>query len=71
MELRNDGKAYALGSRALCVVGVGDDIDSARKISLEGIKVIKGGSLWYRTDIASKEHIDKSVEHMKRLRDSA
>jgi len=71
MELRNDGKAYALGSRALCVVGVGDDIDSARRISLEGIKAIKGGSLWYRTDIASKEHIGKSVEHMKRLRDSA
>jgi len=67
MELRN-GETYALGSRAVCVVGVGDYIQTARDISLEGIEAIKGGSLWYRTDIASKEHIRKSVEHMKELR---
>jgi len=67
MELRN-GETYALGSRAVCVVGVGDDIQTARDVSLQGIEAIKGGSLWYRTDIASKEHIRKSVEHMKKLR---
>jgi len=68
MELREDGKTYALGSRAVCAVGVGDDLQSAREISLEGLRAIRGGSLWYRGDIASKEHIEKSVEHMKRLR---
>jgi phosphoribosylamine--glycine ligase len=68
MEIRDDGKAYAMSSRAVCVVGVGASIHTARDISLEGIGAIKGGGLWHRNDIASKEHIDKSVEHMKLLR---
>jgi phosphoribosylamine--glycine ligase len=67
MEMR-DGEAYALKSRAVGVVGVGEDIDEARRISLEGIKTITGGALWHRTDIASKEHIEKSVRHMEELR---
>ena len=67
MELR-EGKTYALKSRTVCVIGVSDNIEEARKISLEGIRAIKGGALWYRTDIASKEHIAKSVKHMERLR---
>jgi len=69
MELRN-GRTYALTSRTVCVVGIGDDIESARRISLEGVEAITGGSLWFRTDIASREHIAKSVEHMKVLRGS-
>jgi len=67
MELR-DKETYALTSRTVCVGGVGDDIEDAKNISLEGIGAIKGGSLWYRTDIASKEHITKSIEHMRKLR---
>jgi len=67
MELR-DKETYALTSRTVCVVGVGDNIEGARNISLEGINAIKGGSLWHRTDIASKEHIAKSIEHMRTLR---
>ena len=68
MELREDGKAYALRSRTVCTVGIGEDIQDAREISLEGLDAIEGGALWYRTDIASKEHISKSIEHMKCLR---
>jgi len=68
MELREDGRTYALGSRTVCVVGVGEDIERAREISLEGLEAVKGGSLWFRTDIASGEHIEKSKRHMKRLR---
>ena len=67
MELRNE-ETYALGSRAVCVVGVAGTIDAARNISLEGIRAIKGGALWYRNDIASREHIKNSVEHMRKLR---
>jgi phosphoribosylamine--glycine ligase len=67
MELRH-GETYALTSRTVGVVGIGDGIEAAREISLEGIQAIKGGSLWHRTDIASKEHIAKSVEHMRKLR---
>ena len=67
MELRN-GETYALKSRAVGVVGVGENIEEARQISLEGIKAIKGGALWHRTDIASKQHIGKSIKHMEELR---
>ena len=67
MEQRNS-ETYALKSRAVCVVGVGDDLETARKVSLEGIGAIKGGALWSRTDIASKKHIEKSVKHMEELR---
>jgi len=67
MELRN-GESYALASRAVCIVGIENDIESARKISLEGIQAIKGGALWHRTDIASREHIAKSIAHMRKLR---
>ncbi len=64
MEIRN-GETYALTSRAVCVVGIENNIESARKISLEGVKAIKGGALWNRTDIASKEHIQKRRAHKK------
>ena len=67
MELRNND-TYALKSRVVGVLGVGETIEEARQISLEGVKAIKGGALWNRTDIASKQHIQKSIEHMKQLR---
>jgi len=67
MEQR-DGETYALKSRAVGVVGIGEDIESARQISLEGMKAIKGGALWHRKDIASKQHIEKSIRHMEELR---
>jgi len=67
MELRN-GESYALTSRTVCIVGIENDIESARRISLDGIQAVKGGSLWHRTDIASREHIAKSIAHMRKLR---
>ena len=67
MEIRNN-ETFPLRSRTVCVVGIGENIETARKISLEGIKAIKGGALWHRNDIASKEHIEKSIRHMETLR---
>jgi len=67
MELR-DSEAYALKSRAVSVIGISENIEAARQISLEGINAIKGGALWHRTDIASKQHIEKSMRHMEELR---
>ncbi len=67
MELR-DGETYALKSRAVCIVGVGKNTETARQISLEGINAVKGGALWHRTDIASKQHMKKSIRHMEELR---
>ena len=67
MEIR-DNVVYALKSRAVGVLGVGETIEEARNVSLEGAQAIKGGALWNRTDIASKQHIAQSVNHMERLR---
>ncbi len=67
MELRNGG-VYALKSRVVGVLGIGESIEEARSISLEGVNAIKGGGLWNRTDVASKQHVAKSVDHLKRLR---
>ena len=67
MELREDGN-FALGSRTVAVVGLGDSIHEAREKSLEGIGAIAGGALWNRSDIAAKEHIRQSIEHMEELR---
>ena len=67
MELRNN-ETYALKSRVVGVLGVGETIQEAREVSLEGVKAIKGGALWNRTDVASKQGIAKSVRHMQRLR---
>jgi phosphoribosylamine--glycine ligase len=67
MEIR-DGEVYALKSRAVGVLGVGENIEEARQISLEGVEAVKGGALWNRMDIASEQHIAKSVSHMEKLR---
>lgn len=67
MEIR-EGKTYALKSRAIGVVGIAKNIEEARQISLEGAKAITGGALWNRTDVASKQHIGKSIAHMENLR---
>jgi phosphoribosylamine--glycine ligase len=67
MELRTS-QIHALKSRVVGVLGVGESIEEARRTSLNGIEAIKGGALWYRTDIASTHHIAKSVRHMQQLR---
>jgi phosphoribosylamine--glycine ligase len=67
MEQRN-GEVFALKSRAVCAVGIANTIEAAREISLKGLDAIRGGALWYRTDVASEGHIRKSRKHLKKLR---
>jgi phosphoribosylamine---glycine ligase len=67
MEVRN-GKNYPLKSRAVGILGVGENIEQARQISLMVTKAIEGGALWNRTDIASKQHVARSLSHMEQLR---
>lgn len=68
VELRPDRRCYTLSSRTVCSVGVASTIEEARMLAVSTIEKIQGGALWYRRDIGSKEHISKSVEHMKWLR---
>jgi phosphoribosylamine--glycine ligase len=67
MELRGN-QTYALKSRVIGVLGVGETIEEARAVSLDGLHAIKGGALWNRADVASRETIEKSVRHMQQLR---
>ncbi len=67
MEVR-DNQVYALKSRAVGILGVGETIEEARQISLEGARAIEGGAMWNRRDIASERHIAQSISHMERLR---
>ena len=60
MELR-DGKNYALKSRAIGILGIGDTIEEARQISQEGAKAITGGALWNRTDVAAQNSTSKKA----------
>jgi phosphoribosylamine--glycine ligase len=66
MELRAN-QLYSLSSRTVAAVGVAEDISTARDLSLQGITAIEG-ALWYRSDIASNQHIANSIDHMNRLR---
>ena len=63
-----DKAFYAMNSRAVGILGIGEDIEEARRISLEGTETVTGGALWNRKDIASKEHIAQSTLHMEKLR---
>ena len=69
IELRED-KTYALSSRTVAVLGIAETIRDARELSMKGLEVIEGGALWYRKDIASSNHIQNSINHMKRLRNT-
>lgn len=66
MELQAN-QLYSLSSRTVAAVGIAEDISAARDLSLQGINAIEG-ALWYRSDIASNQHIANSIAHMKRLR---
>ncbi len=68
MEVREDGNTYALDSRTVCTVGIGESIDEAREISLEGTRAIDG-ALWNRWDIAAAHYIERSIRKMKELRE--
>ena len=67
MELRDDNIVHTLGSRTVCVVGIDESIQGAREISLNGIRSIDG-PLRNREDIASEDHISKSIAKIKQIR---
>ncbi|MEM2282422.1 MAG: hypothetical protein QXH26_02590 [Candidatus Hadarchaeales archaeon] len=66
MEVR-DGKYYALGSRTVACVGIGEDLTQARKIAYSAVRKIDG-PLRHREDIALPEYIQRSILKLQRLR---
>ena len=58
---------YMTSSRAIGVVGIADDLDSAEKVAEGAISSIKG-SIDHRPDIGTKTLINKRIDHMKEIR---
>lgn len=67
MDVRFEGGRTLLGtSRAAAVVGVADSVEEARRVSIEGCRLLTGPLRW-RGDIASPSDIAESRRHLRRL----
>ncbi len=66
-ELGADGTTTMTGSRALGVVGIGDDLASAEAIA-EGAAARVGGPVRHRSDIGTAALVQRRVDHMAQLR---
>ncbi len=66
VDEREDG-IFTTSSRAMALVGMGDDIYSAEETVERSISLIKG-DLFYRSDIGKKELVEKRINHIKNLR---
>ena len=56
-------------SRALAVVGIGDDLDEAEAIAEEAASAVKG-QVFHRKDIGTARLIKKRTDHMQKIRGS-
>lgn len=66
VDKKNDG-LYLSSSRAIGIVGIADDLEDARKIAEKGVRAVRG-PVAYRTDIGTRELIQKRIDHMKKIR---
>ena len=65
---QNGVRTYALTSRAVASLGIGENIHEARKRSMAGLSLVTGGDLWSRGDVGSRDHIGSSMVYMESLR---
>jgi phosphoribosylamine--glycine ligase len=63
---RKDDEIYTTTSRAIGVVGIANDLESAEKIAEQGIGCISG-KLFYRKDIGTSKLLKKRIDHMNSL----
>jgi len=62
-----DGATYLGTSRSAAIVGVADDLEDARLVSLAGTDSLKG-PVRSRRDVASRLDLERSAAHTKELR---
>jgi phosphoribosylamine--glycine ligase len=63
---RKDDEIYTTTSRAIGVVGIANDLESAEKIAEQGIGCISG-KLFYRKDVGTLKLLQKRIDHMNSL----
>lgn len=62
-----DNKIYTSASRALALVGIGDNISEAEEICEKTTKYVKG-DIYHRRDVGTSELVNKRVTHMHEIR---
>jgi phosphoribosylamine--glycine ligase len=63
---RKGDEIYTTTSRAIGVVGIANDLESAEKIAEQGIGCISG-KLFYRKDVGTLKLLQKRIDHMNSL----
>jgi len=63
---RKGDEVYTTTSRAIGVVGIANDLESAEKIAEQGIGCISG-KLFYRKDVGTLKLLQKRIDHMNSL----
>jgi len=63
---RKVNEIYTTSSRAIGVVGIANDLESAEKIAEQGIGCISG-KLFYRKDVGTLKLLQKRIDHMNSL----
>ncbi len=63
---RKGDEVYTTTSRAIGVVGIANDLESAEKIAEQGIGCISG-KLFYRKDVGTLKLLQKRIDHMNSI----
>ncbi|MFX1447796.1 MAG: phosphoribosylglycinamide synthetase C domain-containing protein [Promethearchaeota archaeon] len=63
---REGNNIYTTSSRAMGIIGVASDLESAEKVAEQGVGCISG-KLFYRKDIGTRKLIQKRIDHMNSL----
>ncbi|GAH13202.1 unnamed protein product, partial [marine sediment metagenome] len=63
---REGGNIYTTSSRAMGIIGIANDLESAEKVAEQGVGCISG-NLFYRKDIGTRKLLQKRINHMNSL----
>lgn len=63
---RKGDSIYTTTSRAMGIIGIANDLESAEKVAEQGVQCISG-RLFYRKDIGTKRLLQKRINHMDSL----
>ncbi|NHJ21233.1 MAG: phosphoribosylamine--glycine ligase [Candidatus Lokiarchaeota archaeon] len=63
---REGDSIYTTTSRAMGIIGIANDLESAEKVAEQGVQCISG-RLFYRKDIGTKRLLQKRINHMDSL----
>jgi len=61
-----DGGIFTTASRSIAILALADDVFTAQKACFDSLKFIKG-KIFYRTDIGTRELIQKRIDHINSL----